>query len=437
MEQNTDMDPELIEMVIAFIDRQAGRDAPLSIEHESRLRWLLVSDPDFRAFFEGCRDLNEDLDRLFDDVDQVLVPQSLVDMVESLSVDTGALPSNIVPFGRPQNTKAPRRSYGWLAAAASVCLLVCGATALQLKTIYDGEISDVQGKLLSANAAFQQKAAEAEQRDIVEAALKEELDRIVADKAALAVELEQTKASLDEMERTIASLDIDDEHAAFLKAENQALEQKVAAAAESLTALSERLAEKETDLASVKATFEEGRATIAALEGDLSLERDQTARTKRIAGLLWTETERLREKASWMKQVAGYHRGYAGSMREVELAEDKMLRTWLEQMLPGRTFPIPNLSKAGLDFVGGRVFFVDGAPTGQIAYHDPEGQLVGFCFTPIRDDQISPLELTQENDLNVAGWRKAGLQYVLIGWTDLGLLGPVAEQLRQKYGEPI
>lgn len=76
-------------------------------------------------------------------------------------------------------------------------------------------------------------------------------------------------------------------------------------------------------------------------------------------------------------------------------------------------------------------------PTGQIAYHDQEGKLLGFCFTPSGDKKTTELALDQRDDLNLAHWQKAGLQYVLVGWTDTGLLGPVAEQLWQNYGDEV
>ena len=59
-------------------------------------------------------------------------------------------------------------------------------------------------------------------------------------------------------------------------------------------------------------------------------------------------------------------------MREVEITakhqeQGQMLTKWLGRTL-GRSFTVPTLE--GLTFVGGRVFFVNGVPTGQIAYHD-------------------------------------------------------------------
>ncbi|MGI9437236.1 MAG: anti-sigma factor family protein [Geminicoccaceae bacterium] len=92
---------------------------------------------------------------------------------------------------------------------------------------------------------------------------------------------------------------------------------------------------------------------------------------------------------------------------------------------------------AGLTFVGGRVFFVNGMPTGLIAYHDREGKLTGFRFTPNSDGQESAPTLSQDNDLNLVSWQKNGIDYVLVGWADPAELGLVGTQLQRNYGDEI
>jgi len=101
----------------------------------------------------------------------------------------------------------------------------------------------------------------------------------------------------------------------------------------------------------------------------------------------------------------------------------------------GYSFTVPDLSAAGLTFVGGRVFAVNGMPTGQIAYHDQDGQLTGFCFAPSSDGQDSDPELSQDGDLNLVSWRKNGIGYVLVGWVDPAKLGLLGTQLQRNYGE--
>ena len=194
---------------------------------------------------------------------------------------------------------------------------------------------------------------------------------------------------------------------------------------------------QETVQAQLDAEIEQGRERVASLEDDLNDARGQIAGLNQASGLLLAETERLRKQGSWLNQVVGYHRGYAGTMREVEVSAEEQrkkqaLTKWLGSTFGG-PFTVPDLE--GLTFVGGRVFFVNGVPTGQIAYHDSEGRLTGFCFTPGPVGATTALSAGQDNDLNLLYWEKEGLRYVLLGWTDFKQLTPLAAQLRQTYGE--
>ena len=370
MQQTTDIHPDLAEKVIAFVDREAGRGAPLSFEDEAHVQWWLARDLSVRTFAEDCEALNTALDGIFDSVKNVEVPSSLVEMIHAHNGTEEGAPASVVPLRRHRQEKvavAPRRSYGWLAAAASFCLLAVGAGAIYQKTLHDDELRQVQSEL--------------------------------ADMRGVAEEARAAKAALG--------------------------------------AVNKEFAAREAQLAQAEAAIRQDKERIRALESDVDRERVQSTNARQTAELLLTETERLQEQGSWIQQVAGYHRGYAGTMREVELTDADGLSKWLGSMFRGRSFSVPDLSLAGLTFVGGRVFFVNGMPTGQIAYHDPEGRLLGFCFTQSGDNDTTKLALDRRNDLNLAHWRKAGLQYVLVGWTDIGLLGPIAEQLRQNYGDEV
>lgn len=135
-------------------------------------------------------------------------------------------------------------------------------------------------------------------------------------------------------------------------------------------------------------TVSQSRHRIVALEDGFNVTFGKIVGLNTANNQLMSEKEKFRKEASWLNQVAGYHRGYAGTMREVEVSaeeqEDKQALTkWLASMI-GRDFTVPDLSTSDLTFVGGRVFFVNGMSTGQIAYHDAEGRLTGFCFTAVR-----------------------------------------------------
>ena len=203
---------------------------------------------------------------------------------------------------------------------------------------------------------------------------------------------------------------------------------------------------RNTAQARITAERELARQRVAALEEDLTDAREavdslnlRVARLNQTNDLLLAETEDLRKQNSWIAQVLGYHRGYADSMREVEVSakaerDKQMLTKWFRDTF-GRSFSIPELD--GLTFVGGRVFFVNGVPTGQIAYHDEQGRLTGFCFTRGPEGQQIPVSEGRDDDLNIAYWLKGGWQYVMVGWADRRQLTPLAIQLQLTYGNDV
>lgn len=198
-----------------------------------------------------------------------------------------------------------------------------------------------------------------------------------------------------------------------------------------------------TAQARITAERELTRQRVTALEDDLTETLEtvdslnlRVARLNQTNDLLLAETNDLRKQNSWIAQVVGYHRGYAGSMREVEVSakaerDQQMLTKWFRNTF-GRSFSIPELD--GLTFVGGRIFFVNGVPTGQIAYHDEQGRLTGFCFTRGPEGLQIPVSEGRDDDLNIAYWLKDGWQYVMVGWADRRQLTPLAIQLQLTYG---
>ena len=208
------------------------------------------------------------------------------------------------------------------------------------------------------------------------------------------------------------------------------LDTKAAESADARNRFQDQVAALETRLATVNQAQADAEA---AAQRDLETTRQQSAGFQ-------TAFEQLRLQTGWLRQVAGYHLGYAGSKREVEdTAEQQqkaqMLTKWLSKTL-GSDFSIPDLSDAGMTFIGGRVFFVNGVPVGQIAYHDSLGRLTGFCFKRNPTGTEKSLGQSQYgNALQLIDWQDRDFQYVLIGFEDPETLEPIAEYLEASYGD--
>ena len=271
-----------------------------------------------------------------------------------------------------------------------------------------------------------------EQIASLDADMRQATGELVTERESLTSQASALQARLDAAEAARRALDakLVDALAAIetANAEKDSLQRELAAAATAQSTLQARL----------NAEIGESQERIVALESDLNDAQAKIAGLSQSSGLLLAETERLRKEGSWLNQVVGYHRGYAGTRREVEITaqeqqQKRMLTKWLGRML-GRPFTVPALE--GFTFVGGRVFFVNGVPTGQIAYHDNIGRLTAFCFSPAPGNQMTELSKGQDGNLNLVYWEKAGMRYVLVGSADReAKLMPLAEELRESYGE--
>ena len=77
------IDDELFRKIVAFVDREEGRDGSLSPADELMIRGLIARDPNVRAVVDELRAVNDDLDTFLDDISTADVPQELVTMIRN------------------------------------------------------------------------------------------------------------------------------------------------------------------------------------------------------------------------------------------------------------------------------------------------------------------------------------------------------------------
>ena len=363
---------ELTEKVFAFVEREAGRDAPLSTEDEALVRDLLENNPAAQALADDMRATNSTLDMVFN-TDDIEVPDELVTMIRAhgdlRKKRAGeAATDNVVPLRQEPATRTWSR--GPLAAAASIVLILAAGGGVY---------------------TFQTQQA----LDQAVAKMQRQTEEFAANLAARELRLDETEAALAHARRQTTELVI----------------------------------ERET----LAGEVDQGEQSLASVQEQLGSVQQQSVAFQ-------TAIEQLRVQSGLAAQVAGYHLGYAGNMREVEITAEQeqksqMLTTWLSQQL-GRAITIPDLSDAGMTFVGGRLFFVNGQPVGQIAYHDRHGRLTGFCLKRNSTGREEPLSRSQHgNVLQMVSWQDQAYQYLLVGFEDFETLEPLAQRLERGYGE--
>ena len=129
MPSETDIAVELSEKILAFVEREAGRDAPLSADDEAMVRELLATDPAAQALADDFRDVDTSLKAAFQALGDIPVSDELMERIHAqdqafAAKITEATTDKVVAFAPA--TKPTTRSYAPLAAAASLALVIAG-----------------------------------------------------------------------------------------------------------------------------------------------------------------------------------------------------------------------------------------------------------------------------------------------------------------------
>ncbi len=77
------IDDELFGKIVAFVDREEGRDGSLSPADVLMIRGLIASDTNVCVVVDELRVVNSDLDAFLDDISTAEVPQELVTMIRN------------------------------------------------------------------------------------------------------------------------------------------------------------------------------------------------------------------------------------------------------------------------------------------------------------------------------------------------------------------
>jgi len=114
--------------------------------------------------------------------------------------------------------------------------------------------------------------------------------------------------------------------------------------------------------------------------------------------------------------ISEYHGVFArdpSHLVEVPASHSGELQDWFREQI-GRTLVVPDLSKSGFEFAGGRLFVVNGRPVAQLVYTKPGTLPIGICVTALAETP-ERLRLTHRGDLNLASWREGAYTYVMVG----------------------
>ncbi len=473
---DTELPPWLVEKIVAFVEREAGRDAPLSAADDAMVRDRLTRDSAVQALVATLRANNQALDGLLDDTSTVDVPDELVAVIRGHGSNNvliasrpddapGALAEgrNARPWYRRQSISLPF-GLGTLAAAASVVLAASFGTFAYLYTGHQAERQRLETRLVSvtdalregeealadASIEIERMTAMAQQsseqsteqrqlqrridgalaenrrlgtllleRDTAFAEAVEQRKQLEADLSSMALAMRET-AALDMTARGLDPSPSDD--LADLNAAQQALQSRI----DGLETENRQLARNlEASANEILRSSEE----VAVLRSNLVLaERAGAATAKKVAVL----QSDLSASKSWLGQIAQNHRVYSATERSflVEVGANQAvdIERWAASTLD-RPVTVPDLSAEGVIFQGARLLGVNGKPVTQLIYLDRDDQPLALCIIASDKEAIAP-SLSADRDINMVEWRDGRHGYALVGWSDSATMESLAETIR-------
>ncbi len=133
-------------------------------------------------------------------------------------------------------------------------------------------------------------------------------------------------------------------------------------------------------------------------------------------GVVSSNLMTVSERQHLVDEVAEYHSVQSLETKhlvEVPAAETNDLTTWLGRRLE-RHLAVPDLTQAGLNFVGGRMVVIDRKPAATFIYTRVNGPPVALCI--IRSGgTASGVRVDRRGTLNLASWTDGTYTYIIAG----------------------
>jgi len=263
---------EQAEKIVAFVDREAGRDAPLTADDEAMVRRLIADDPAVRQLVDELRATNTGLDTLLDDVAAVEVPERLVALIHghgsddvaimtpssggsAQGSDGEALADDVVTLRQPVHR---RTSYGPLAAAASIALLISSGALYYIYQSSNSERTRLQAVLTTTTE-------EAETRGRALADARAELKRLSGLAELASSQRQETTDQLLVNEDAIQRLEVE---RAALEGRYMVLESENESLNEALDRRRSEVASREAERDRLSADLADARQTLTAAEAE-------------------------------------------------------------------------------------------------------------------------------------------------------------------------
>jgi anti-sigma factor RsiW len=138
--------------------------------------------------------------------------------------------------------------------------------------------------------------------------------------------------------------------------------------------------------------------------------------------------------AALAREAAVNYQVYAADqVRPVELpaADSAQLVNWISGKLQ-RPVALPDLSKSGYRFMGGRLVSTEHGPAGLFLYDDDHGTRVAMLVRPMTVDRDTPMSAHAQGSLSGYAWSDQGLGYSVVAPASVPNMHPLADEVRRQ-----
>ncbi|VIO70149.1 anti-sigma factor family protein [Bradyrhizobium ivorense] len=136
--------------------------------------------------------------------------------------------------------------------------------------------------------------------------------------------------------------------------------------------------------------------------------------------------------AALAQEASDSYQVYASDRtRPVELRDSTELVSWVSSRLR-QPVKLPDLSKSGYRFMGGRVVPTAHGPAAMFMYDDDRGDRLVVLTRPMTTDQNAPMASHAGNNIAGFSWADGGMGYSLVGPGAAEQLRPLANEVRKQ-----
>lgn len=131
--------------------------------------------------------------------------------------------------------------------------------------------------------------------------------------------------------------------------------------------------------------------------------------------------------------TASYQVFASDPTRPVEIgpANSPDLVSWVSARLQ-RPIALPDLSKAGYRYIGGRLVATEHGPAGLFMYDDGHGTRLAMLVRPMAVERDTPMKAHEQAGVAGYSWANQGLGYSLVATASTSGLHPLADEMRRQ-----